>query len=64
MRAGVMVCGLLTAVFWTGSASAHGCHHGWQQSIGEGWHTHGTKCDTRKGLGVTRKAKPQSRRPA
>lgn len=64
MRASVTLAGLVAVALWSGAASAHGCHHGWQQSMHEGWHSHGAKCDTRKGLGVSRKAKPQGRRPA
>lgn len=55
--------GLLTVV-WIGPAAAHGCHHGWQQGAREGWHSHGLKCDTHKGLGVSRRGKPHSRRAA
>ncbi|MEE7455968.1 hypothetical protein MPAR162_15120 [Methylorubrum populi] len=55
--------GLLTAL-GVGPAAAHGCHHGWQHGPQEGWHSHGLKCDTRKGLGVSRRGKHQSRRSA
>lgn len=63
MRVLAASLGLLTAL-WIAPAAAHGCHHAWQQSRGEGWHSHGLKCDARKGLGVSHRGKPRSRRNA
>lgn len=61
MRMLVVSIGLLMAS-WVGPAAAHGCHLGWQHSAQEGWHSHGLKCDARKGMGVSRRGKSQSRR--
>ncbi|MBB3903200.1 hypothetical protein GGR33_002702 [Methylobacterium brachythecii] len=63
MRTFVASIGLVAAL-WVAPATAHGCHHGWQQSKMEGWHSHGLRCDARKGLGVSRRTKPQGRRSA
>ncbi|MGX7704602.1 hypothetical protein [Methylobacterium indicum] len=63
MRTLAVSIGLLT-VLWIGPAAAHGCHHGWQQAPAEGWHSHGLKCDARKGLGVSRRGKGHARRAA
>ncbi|CAX22908.1 protein of unknown function; putative exported protein [Methylorubrum extorquens DM4] len=63
MRVLATSVGLLMAL-WIGPAAAHGCHHGWQHSKVEGWHSHGLKCDTRQGLGVSRRSKPHGRRAA
>ncbi len=63
MRILAVSIGLLTAA-WIGPAAAHGCHQGWQQGADEGWHSHGLNCDTRKGLGVSHRGKPRSRRAA
>lgn len=63
MRTLAVSIGLLT-VLWIGPAAAHGCHRGWQQAPVEGWHSHGLKCDARKGLGVSRRRKAHSRRAA
>lgn len=46
MRVLATSVGLLMAL-WTGPAAAHGCHHGWQHSKVEGWHSHEPKCDAR-----------------
>ena len=62
MRAIVMAGGLL-GLIWSLPAWAHGCHHAWQQSTVQGWHSHGAKCDARRGIGVSRRARPSSRRP-
>jgi hypothetical protein len=52
------------ALFWSSPASAHGCHKGWQQAAAQGWHSHGAKCDTRHGLGVTQRSKQRVKRGA
>jgi hypothetical protein len=48
-------------LFWSGPVVAHGCHKGWQQGGPQGWHSHGAKCDTRHGLGVSHRAKRAKR---
>jgi hypothetical protein len=48
-------------VISTGSAFAHGCHHSWQQGGSQGWHRHGSKCEPRHGIGITKKR--EKRRP-
>ncbi|BAQ47302.1 MULTISPECIES: hypothetical protein [Methylobacterium] len=63
MRALAVSIGLLTAL-WVAPAAAHGCHQGWQHAPAEGWHSHGMKCEPRKGLGVSRRNKAHGRRAA
>ena len=63
MRILAVSIAMLTAA-WVGPAAAHGCHHGWQQGRLEGWHSHGLKCDARKGIGVSRRGKQSGRRAA
>lgn len=63
MRIVALSIGLLT-VLSVSPAAAHGCHQGWQQGKLEGWHSHGLKCDARKGIGVSRRGKSYSRKAA
>ena len=41
-------------------ASAHGCHHGYQQAP-EGVHRHGQKCERQEGVSERRKATPKAK---
>jgi len=61
MRAIVVASGLL-GLIWSGPASAHGCHHAWQQSAMQGWHSHGARCDARRGIGVSRRTRQSNGR--
>jgi hypothetical protein len=41
-------------------ASAHGCHHGYQQAP-EGVHRHGQKCERQDGVSERRKSTPKAK---
>lgn len=52
---------ILTSLIWTAPAAAHGCHQGWKHGAGEGWHSHGARCEPRPGVGVTKNSRQRSK---
>lgn len=58
-----LIVGSALAFAWVSTpASAHGCHAGWQQAPQNGWHSHGAKCETKSGIGVTKRSPKKAKR--
>jgi len=53
---------VLAILLMSTTALAHGCHQSWQQSGLQGWHRHGSKCDTQQGQGLSDRSKQGRKR--
>jgi hypothetical protein len=55
---------VLLSIVSTAPAAAHGCHQGWKLGPGEGWHSHGVKCEPRRGVGLSSNPRQRNKRRA